>query len=60
MKQIEIVKLICKRLSNKEIQKSLKSTVQSVIAHLSRVYKKSGVSDRLQLALLVVNTRLFC
>ncbi len=58
--EIEIVKLICKGLSNKEIKKSLKTTEQSVRAHLSRIYKKAGVSDRLQLALLAVNTRQFC
>ncbi len=58
-KEIEIIKLICDGLSNKEIKKSLKITEQSVRAHLSRIYKKTGVSDRLQLALLAVNTRQF-
>ncbi len=58
-KEIEIVKLICEGLSNKEIKKSLKTTEQSVRAHLSRIYRKTGVSDRLQLALLAVNTRQF-
>ena len=58
-KEIEIVNLICEGLSNKEIRKSLKITEQSVRAHLSRIYKKTGVSDRLQLALLAVNTRQF-
>ena len=58
-KEIEIVKLICEGLSNKEIKKSLKITEQSVRAHLSRIYKKTGVSDRLQLALLATNTRQF-
>jgi len=58
-KEIEIVKLICEGLSNKEIKKTLKTTEQSVRAHLSRIYKKAGVSDRLQLALLAVNTRQF-
>lgn len=58
-KEIEIVKLICEGLSNKEIKKSTKTTDQSIRAHLSRIYKKTGVSDRLQLALLAVNTRSF-
>ena len=58
-REIEIVKLICEGLSNKEIKKSLKITDQSVRAPLSRIYKKTGVSDRLQLALLAVNTRQF-
>ncbi len=56
-KEIEIVKLICKGQSNKEIKQALKITEQSVRAHLSRIYKKTGVTDRLQLALLAVNTR---
>ncbi len=55
-KEIEIVKLICEGLSNKEIKKSLKITEQAVRAHLSRIYKKTAVSDRLQLALLAMNT----
>jgi DNA-binding NarL/FixJ family response regulator len=58
-REIEIVEMICKGLSNKEIKKSLKISEQSVKAHLSRIYKKTGVSDRLQLALLAVNTRQF-
>ncbi len=58
-KEIEIVKLISEGRSNKEIRKSLKITDQSVRSHLSRIYKKTGVSDRLQLALLAMNTRLF-
>ncbi len=58
-REIEIVKLICEGLSNKEIKKTLKITEQSVRAHLSRIYKKTGVSDRLQLALLAVNTKQF-
>jgi DNA-binding NarL/FixJ family response regulator len=58
-REIEIVKLICNGLSNKEIKKSLKISEQAVRAHLSRIYRKTGVSDRLQLALLAVNTRQF-
>lgn len=57
--EIEIVKLICNGLSNKEIKKSLKISEQAVKAHLSRIYRKTGVSDRLQLALLAVSTRQF-
>ncbi|GJQ57338.1 MAG: DNA-binding response regulator [Candidatus Scalindua sp. AMX11] len=57
--EIEIVKLICEGKSNKEIKKQLKITEQSVRAHLSRIYKKVGVSNRLQLALLTINTKQF-
>lgn len=58
-KEMEIVKLICEGLSNKEIKKHLNITEQSVRSHLSRIYKKAGVSDRLQLALLAMNARQF-
>ncbi len=58
-RELEIVELICEGQTNKEIKKSLKITEYSVRAHLSRIYKKTGVSDRLQLALLAMNTRQF-
>jgi DNA-binding NarL/FixJ family response regulator len=54
-REIEIVKMICKGHSNKEIKKILNTSEQSIKTHLSRIYKKIGVSDRLQLALFVVN-----
>ncbi len=56
VKELEIVKMICNGFSNKEIKKKLKISEQSVKSHLSRIYKKTGVSDRLQLALFVMNT----
>ncbi len=55
-KEIEIVKMICNGHSNKEIQKTLTISEQSVKSHLSRIYKKTGVSDRLQLALFALNS----
>ena len=58
-REIEVVKLICNGSSNKEIKKTLNISEQAVKSHLSRIYKKTGVSDRLQLALLAVNTRQF-
>lgn len=54
-REIEIVKMICKGHSNKEIKKILNTSEQSIKTHLSRIYKKIGVSDRLQLALFAVN-----
>jgi DNA-binding CsgD family transcriptional regulator len=52
-----IVKMICRGYSNKEIMKRLKVTEQSVKSHLNRIYKKTGVSDRLQLAIYAIKTK---
>jgi DNA-binding NarL/FixJ family response regulator len=56
-KEIVIVKMICRGYSNKEIMKILKVTEQSVKSHLNRIYKKTGVSDRLQLAVFAMKTK---
>ena len=53
-REIEIVKLICKGYRNKEIMKSLSLTDHSVKKHLTSLYKKAGVTDRLQLALYAI------
>ena len=53
-KEIEIVKVICKGYRNKEIEKSLSMTDHSVKKHLTSLYKKAGVTDRLQLALYAI------
>jgi DNA-binding CsgD family transcriptional regulator len=55
--ETEIVKLICQGHSNKEIMKRLNVTEQSVKSHLNRIYKKTGVSDRLQLAVFAMKTK---
>ena len=47
----EIVFLICEGYKNKEIAGKLGITEQTVKAHCNRIYKKVGVSDRLQLAI---------
>ncbi len=57
--EIEIVKMICKGHSNKEIMKKLKVTEQSVKSHLNRIYKKTGVSDRIELAMFAIEKKLF-
>ncbi len=55
--ETEIVKMICQGHSNKEIKKKLRVTEHSVKSHLNRIYKKTGVSDRLQLAIYVIRTK---
>jgi two-component system, NarL family, response regulator DegU len=47
----EIISHICQGYRNKEIAAKLNISVQTVKSHCSRIYKKLGVSDRLQLAL---------
>jgi two-component system, NarL family, nitrate/nitrite response regulator NarL len=47
----EIVSLICQGLRNKEIALKLRISEQTVKSHCNRIYKKVGISDRLQLAI---------
>jgi DNA-binding NarL/FixJ family response regulator len=47
----EIVQHICQGYRNKEIAQKLNISEQTVKSHCNRIYKKLGVSDRLQLAL---------
>ena len=58
-REIEVVKLVCNGSSNKEIKKALDISEQAVKSHLSRIYKKTGASDRLQLALYAINSSVF-
>jgi DNA-binding NarL/FixJ family response regulator len=50
-KEREIVSLICHGHRNKEIAQRLDISEQTVKSHCNRIFKKVGVSDRLQLAL---------
>lgn len=47
----EIISHICQGFRNKEIAQKLQISEQTVKSHCNRIYKKLGVSDRLQLAL---------
>ncbi len=58
-REIEVVKMVCNGHSNKEIKKVLNISEQAVKSHLSRIFKKTGVSDRLQLALYALNSSVF-
>jgi len=46
----EIAPLICEGFRNKEIAKKLEISEKTVKSHCNRIYKKVGVTDRLQLA----------
>ena len=48
----EIIFHICQGFRNKEIAQKLQISEQTVKSHCNRIYRKLGVSDRLQLALL--------
>lgn len=50
-KEREIVSLICHGYRNKEIAQKLDISEQTVKSHCNRIFKKVGVSDRVQLAL---------
>lgn len=50
-KEVEIIKMVCKGYRNKEIMRTLNVSEQAVKSHLHRIFRKIGVSDRLQLAL---------
>ena len=53
VREREVAKEIEKGMSNKEIASALGITERTVKAHLSHVYEKLGVSDRLALAMLL-------
>ncbi len=55
--ETQIVEMICQGNSNKEIMKKLKVTEQSVKSHLNKIYKKTGVSDRVELATFAIKTK---
>lgn len=50
-KEKEVAALICLGCRNKEIAQKLKVSEQTVKSHCNRMYKKVGVTDRLQLAI---------
>lgn len=52
-REMEIVHLVAKGLSNNDIAAQLEITERTVKAHLSTIYAKSGCKNRLDLALTV-------
>jgi two-component system NarL family response regulator len=52
----EIAALVAHGGSNKQIARRLAITERTVKAHLTEVFRKLGVADRLRLALLLVGT----
>lgn len=56
-KEIKIVALIVQGYKNKEIANQLGTTEQVIKNYLRNVYDKTGVSDRLELALFTIHHR---
>lgn len=52
-REIEIAGMICRGASNKKIANHLNITERTVKAHLSSIFRKLNVTDRLQLAVLI-------
>jgi two-component system nitrate/nitrite response regulator NarL len=52
-REIEIARLIGEGASNKHIARHLSITEQTVKGHLTAIFRKTGVDDRVRLALLV-------
>jgi len=50
-KEREIIELICSGYRNKEIAQRLEITEQTVKSHCNKIFKKIGVTDRVQLVL---------
>lgn len=49
LREQEIVRLICKAKTNKQIEEELTIALQTVKDHVSRIYAKTGVKNRVQL-----------
>jgi DNA-binding NarL/FixJ family response regulator len=56
-REIEIAKLIGQGVSNKRIARHLAIAEQTVKGHLTAIFRKTGIVDRLKLALLVASRR---
>ena len=56
-RELQIVALICEGLKNKQIAQQLGTKEQVVKNYLRSIYDKTGVSDRLELALFTLHHR---
>ena len=53
----KVISLLCRGFRNKEIAQELQVCEQTVKSHCNRIYKKTGLTDRLQLAIYAYNQR---
>ncbi len=54
-REAEVIGLVLRGFSNREIEKQLFISMETVKKHVSNVYRKLGVKNRLQLSCLVTN-----
>jgi two-component system, NarL family, nitrate/nitrite response regulator NarL len=57
-RELEVVGLIVKGLSNREIAKQFQLSEETVKRHLSNIFEKLGISTRLELAILAIERKL--
>lgn len=53
----KVISLLCRGFRNKEIAQELQVSEQTVKYHCNRIFKKTGLTDRLQLVIYVHNLR---
>ena len=58
-RQIDVVKLVVEGCSNRDIAIACKISEETVKTHMVKIFDKTGVSSRLELALFAVNNKLF-
>lgn len=52
----EIIELVCDGLTNKEIEEQIYASLATVKDHLHKIFRKTGVSNRVQLANFIRNS----
>jgi two-component system, NarL family, nitrate/nitrite response regulator NarL len=57
-RELEVLNLVAEGCTNKDIAEQLTISNQTTKHHLSRIYEKTGISNRMQLALSAVNKSL--
>ncbi len=57
-RELEVVGLVAEGLPNRDIAKSLEITEETVKRHLTNIFDKVGMSNRVELALFAINHRL--
>ena len=58
MREMQIVRLITEGLTNRDIGLQLSITEETVKRHLTNIFEKVGMSNRLELAMFAVNHNL--
>lgn len=57
-RELEILNLVCEGLKNREIAEKLYISADTVKSHLSNIYEKTGVADRMHLVLYAIESGL--